>query len=353
MQTFKTLDKQLDRVPAEVVRLLTEIDRSQGREESSKRQHPEVLETLTQIARVQSTEASNAIEDIRAPRERIEKLVAETANPENRPEEEIAGYRYVLDLIHSSVPNIPFTWNVVKQFHKDLYRFTPERNVGRVKISDNVVTDSLPDGTEVVRFKPVSAGDAESYMNELHEGFDRATEEGRHHGLLIAAAYLLDFTVIHPFQDGNGRMSRLLTLLLLYDAGYGVGRYVSLERLVADSKETYYDALKASTASWEDGGHDIYPWARYFLGIVIAAYKEFEDRVGSIQGVRGAKKAAVIQFVRSTLSDEFTFDDIRTACPSVSDSTIQKTLIELKKNGAVKPLSSGRSARWKRLTNDF
>jgi Fic family protein len=148
-------------------------------------------------------------------------------------------------------------------------------------------------------------------------------------------------------------MSRLLTLLLLYEGGYGVGRYVSLERLIAETKGSYYDALGASTESWHQGAHDIYPWLSYFLGVVIAACKEFEERVGAVQGVRGSKRAAVLQFIRSSLADEFTFDEIRMACPSVSDSHIRKVLDELKRIGAVRALSTGRSARWKRLSTDF
>lgn len=353
METFRTLDSKFERVPAAVVGLLTEIDRSQGREEAFKKQHPQALETLVQISRVQSTEASNAIENIRAPYERIQKLVAEKTTPANRAEEEIAGYRYVLDLIHSSAEHISFSWNVVLQFHRDLYRYTGERNVGMTKISDNVVTDTLPDGTEVVRFKPVAAGEAERAMQELHERFAKAWAEGRYHRLLLIASYIFDFTVIHPFQDGNGRMSRLLTLLLLYHAGYDVGRYVSLERLIAETKGTYYDALEASTRSWNEGAHDIYPWISYFLGVELAACKEFEEQVGAMQRVRGSKTAAVQQLIRSAISDEFTLGDIRQACPSVSDAQIRKVLDRLKKRGAVRLIRAGRYARYKRLTTEF
>ena len=296
MPTFHDIDQHLGSIPSELATMLRTIDQAQGREEAFRLQHPQQLEALTQLARIQSTEASNAIEGITAPHARIQALVEEKTTPRNRSEEEIAGYRKVLDLIHSTAPEaIPMTPNVVKQFHRDLYEFSATTG-GNFKTSDNTVVETLPDGTERVRFTPVAAWATEDAMRQLHEGYAAALESGRYPPLLLVGSYILDFTIIHPFSDGNGRMSRLLTLLLLYKSGYEVGRFISIEKLIADTRETYYEALQASTTGWHDDAHTVEPWLRYFLGVLIAAYDAFEARVGTLGG-RGSKTEAVKNFV--------------------------------------------------------
>lgn len=351
--TFDDLQKHLGHVPTDVLMLLREVDQAQGREVAFRRQHPERLEALTQIARVQSTEASNAIEGITAPAARIKALVEEKTTPRNRSEEEIAGYRTVLDLIHSARPDaIPFTTSVVKQLHTQLYSFAPDRGYGRFKTTDNLVEEDLLDGGKRVRFAPVPAWRTEEAMRRLHESHSSATDSHRYHPLLLTGAYVLDFLVIHPFSDGNGRMSRLLTLLLLYKNGYEVGRFVSLEKLVATTKETYYDALEASTIGWHEDDHDVFPWLRFFLGILVAGYREFEGRVGAIGG-RGSKQEAVRQFVRASMSEEFTFADVQRACPGVSVDHIRRTLKQLRKDGVLGAPTRGRNATYRRLLTDF
>jgi len=351
--TFDDLQKHLGRVPADVLMLLREVDQAQGREEAFRRQHPAQLDALTQIARVQSTEASNAIEGITAPSARIKALVEERTTPRNRSEEEIAGYRTVLDLIHSTRPDaIPFTPNVVKQLHSQLYSFAPDRGYGQFKTTDNLVEEELPDGSKRVRFTPVPAWRTEEAMRQLHENYTAATNSSSYHPLLLTGAYVLDFLVIHPFSDGNGRMSRLLTLLLLYRNNYEVGRFVSLEKFIATTKETYYDALAASTTAWDEGDQDVFPWLRFFLGILVGAYREFEDRVGALGG-RGSKQESVRQFVRSSISDEFTFAEVQRACPAVSVDHIRRTLKQLRKNGVLGPPTRGRNATYRRLRTDF
>lgn len=271
--------------------------------------------------------------------------MADKTTPANRPEGEIAGYRSVLDLIHASAPHIPFRPTAVEQLHRDLYRFT---NVpaGRWKRVDNSITESAADGSQVLRFRTVPFDETAAAMDELHDRFARAAAD--HHPLLLAGCYVFDFLAIHPFQDGNGRMSRLLTLLMLYQAGYEVGRYISLERLVIDSKETYYDALLAAGHGWHEDAHDVKPWMRYFFGILVAAGKELEERVGAIGG-RGSKAAAIRQFVRSSALDEFTIQDVRQAVPDASDSYLNKQLAELRRQGALMSLPAGRGSRWRRL----
>lgn len=351
MQTFRHLDNKLGSIPHRLITTLVELGASRGTEELYRERSPQVLETLRQVARIQSTEASNAIEQITAPHARIRELVEEKTRPENRSEEEIAGYRYVLDTIHASAQDIPFSVNLLLQFHRDLLRFTPDRNAGRFKITDNLVTEEV-DGQVVVRFTPVPAGDTKRAMEELHERFTFAWDEGEHDRLLLIAAYVLDFLIIHPFLDGNGRMARLITLLLLYHAGYEVGRFISLEKLINESRETYFDSLGRSTAGWHEGKHDPLPWVRYLLGILTAAYKELEDRVGAVTG-RGSKRELVLGFLRSSARDRFTFDEIRRAAPGVSDAYIRKLLADLRKQGVVESEGRGRYATWRRLHRDF
>jgi Fic family protein len=338
-------------VPGPMTLALGGIDAGRGREEAFREQHPEALKTLTKSARVQSTEASNAIEQVTAPRKRVEALVAGRTAPANRSEQEIAGYRAALDTIHSSALQIVFKPSVVEQLHRDLYQFT---NVpaGRWKTVGNSIEETLPDGTTAIRFETVAPADTPAAMEELHERFLAARGSGDHHPLLLLGCYVFDFLAIHPFRDGNGRMSRLLTLLLLYQSGYEVGRYISLERIISDSKETYYDVLQAAGRGWHTDQHDIKPWLNYLLGTFTAAYGEFEQRVGTV-GVRGAKSAAIKQFIRSSISDEFTVSDVRQAAPGASDSYISKTLAKLRDDGIIESLGTGRSARWRRLRDDF
>jgi Fic family protein len=330
---------------------LTTVAEARGRAELYREQNPSGLETLRHVALIQSTEASNAIENIRAPLARIEALVAETTKPRNRSEQEIAGYRDVLATIHANGANIPFEPRYVEQLHGDLYRYVGTRDAGHWKGLDNEVEEKLPDGTSVVRFMPVSAALTPQAMQNLHEAFRRALDAGVYEPLLLCAACILDFTVIHPFRDGNGRMSRLITLWLLYIVAHDVGRYISLEKHVDASKETYYEALGQSTVGWHEGEHDLRPWTDYFLGILIAAYREFESRTGALGG-RGSKKALITTFIDSPMVTEFTIADVRQAAPGVSDGYINKLLGELKKDGRIEPLGTGRSARWRRLTRD-
>lgn len=351
MHTFRVLDQQIGMIPASMARTLAGIDLARGHEEAFREQHPGALKTLTEIARIQSTEASNAIEHITAPRKRIEALVADKTTPANRSEEEIAGYRAVLDTIHASAAHIPFKPSFVEQLHRDLYQFTSVP-AGRWKNAENEIEEELPDGSRVVRFRTVPAAETPAAMQELHERFAREQAAGQHHSLLLVGCYVFDFLAIHPFRDGNGRMGRLLTLLALYQAGYEVGRFISLERLINESKETYYDALQASGHGWHEDSHDLKPWLNYFLGIMTAAYVEFESRVGVVSG-KGAKQDAIKQFIRSSLADEFTVADVRRAAAGVSQSYLSKTLAKLRDEGVIEPMGAGRSARWRRLKTDF
>lgn len=352
MSTVADIDAKLGLIPSELTELLRSVDQAEGRQTAFAVHFPQQLNTLKKIARIQSTEASNEIEGITAPPARIKALVEETTTPQNRSEEEIAGYRRVLDLIFTTkAQDIPFTENVVLQFHKQLYSFSPGRG-GEYKNTDNEVSEELPDGSTRIRFKPTPAWKTRDEMRLLHEAFTAASSSGKHHPLVLTAAYILDFLLIHPFRDGNGRMSRLLTLLLLFRSNYDVGRFISIERIIADSKETYHEALAASTAGWEADENDPLPWIRYFLGVLIRAYNEFETRTGAL-GSKGAKSEAVRAFLRSSIAAEFTIKDVRKACPGVSDDLIRKVLAALRAEGVVEGVSKGPTARYRRLRSVF
>ena len=347
MHTFRVLDQQIGLVPAAIARTIGAIDTSRGREDAYRMQRPQLLKPLVDVARIQSTEASNAIEDVVAPRKRIEALVKQKTAPRNRSEAEIVGYRAVLDLIHEQARDIPFRPSVVEQLHRDLYQYTAVP-AGRWKTTENAIEEELPDGTKRVRFRTVAAAETPAAMDELHTGFLSARDAGEHHPLLLIGCYVFDFLAIHPFRDGNGRMARLLTLLLLYQSGYGVGRYVSLERLVNDARDGYYSSLQAAGIGWHNDEHTIWPWLEYLLGILLAAYREFENRVEVLGDGRGAKTASIERFVRERLSDEFTIADVREAALGASDSLIGKVLARLRDEGVIEPLGTGRSARWRR-----
>jgi Fic family protein len=352
MQSFSGIERHFGALPPVLVQSVTEIAEARGREEVFRQQHPARLETLRQLAIIQSTESSNAIENIHAPRARIEALVADKTTPANRSEQEIAGYRYVLDQIHANRADIPFESQYVEQLHGYLYRFTGDHTAGHWKRLDHKVEEHHPDGTIIERFTPVAAHETPAAMAALHEGFKRELAAGTYPPLLLASAYVLDFLVIHPFRDGNGRMARLITLWLLYIAEHEVGRFISLEKLIEDTKESYYEALARSTRGWHEAEHDLQPWTEYLLGIIIAAYREFENRTRALGG-RGSKKALIETFIRSSLADQFSVSQVRAAAPGVSDAYINQVLQAMKKKAIIEPLSRGRNARWKRLRTDF
>jgi len=307
------------------------------------KQSPDALEKLLESAIIQSTESSSRIEGVTAPHKRIENIVRANATPRNRPEQEIAGYRDVLNLIHQSHEDIPLSENVVLQFHSMLYRYTTVKS-GFWKKMDNEIVDIRADGTRTLRFKPVSAKDTPSYMRKLIALFNNYVEKQSFDPLILIPLFVFDFLCIHPFSDGNGRVARLLALLLLYQAGYKVGKYISLERIIEDSKDSYYDTLALSSKKWHEGKHDIFPWLDYFYGTLIAAYKEFESRLGRFKG-KGSKteqvKSAIEKFVKP-----FSINDIEMVCPDVSRDMIRKILRELRDAGAIKSTSMGRGAEW-------
>ena len=309
------------------------------------RQFPALLESLRSIAVIQSTEASNRIEGVVAPAQRIRELVEHRTTPRNRSEDEIAGYRDVHATIHGNASNIVLTPNIILQLHRDLYAFLPGEG-GRWKAADNDIVESLPDGSSFVRFQPVSAFLTPGAIEQLVRRFREVLSEGAVEPLVAIAAFILDFLCIHPFLDGNGRMARLLTLLLLYQSGYEVGRYVSLEKTIEESRETYYESLLRSSHHWHEGRHDMSPWLVYLLGVLIAASKQLESRVASLSGARGAKRQVVVDCIRR-LPPTFRIGDLIDACPGISRPTVNRALADLQRVGEISCSGRGRYAVWK------
>ncbi|MBI1746907.1 MAG: Fic family protein [Acidobacteria bacterium] len=318
-----------------------------GRQNLYQEQSPEVLETLRRVAMVQSTESSNRIEGITIAADRIEPLVMKKVKPRDRSEQEVAGYRDVLATIHVNHEKWRLSTHLIKSWHRDLYRFTGERG-GQWKSRDNAILEVLPDGRQIVRFRPVSALATPEFMERLVTLFSQSLDVQKTDPLLLIAAFILDFECVHPFGDGNGRIGRLLTLLLLYRAGYEVGRYISLERIVEESKETYYDALLKSSQGWHEAKHDLRPWWNYFLGMLTAAHKEFEARVGTITSAKGAKREMVRQAI-TRMAGRFTVGDLKRVCPGVSYPTLQRALADLKKERKIRCLGRGPDAQWERI----
>ena len=304
---------------------------------------PEVLTSLRDVAVIESSESSNRIEGITAAPGRVRDLVLRDATPRDRPEQEIAGYREALNLIHEQHEHVPFSANVVLQLHGLLYRFSGEQG-GRWKTFDNSIVEHRADGSVRERFKPLAAVATPQAMEDLVTLYRAATEEGIDPLLTVPLA-ILDFLCIHPFRDGNGRTARLLTLLLLYQHGFEVGRYISLERVVEQSKATYYEALEKSSQGWLRGAHDPHPWLRYFWGVLIAAYKELEERVGSLTGGRGSKGERVRAAVLRRLAP-FAISEIERDCPDVSREHIRKVLTQLRSEGLMRMEGLGRGAKW-------
>lgn len=333
----------------EIVSLLTQIHEFKGEQNLFIEANSDTLSNLMIIAKIQSTEASNKIEGISTSDERLKKLIEDKTIPRTRNEKEIAGYRDVLNTIHESYEHIPVKSSMILQLHRDLYKFSGESIGGKYKTSDNVITEKRSDGDKYIRFKPVSAWESAESIEKLCEAFEEALEEEKADELLIISMFILDFLCIHPFNDGNGRMSRLLTLLLLYRSGYIVGKYISIEMLIEKSKETYYEALYESSIKWHEEENDYARFVEYLLGIVIAAYREFSSRVITLTTSGLSKPKRVETIIKNSLG-KLTKADISKKCPDISVTTINRTLKDLLKNKKIIKHGGGRytSYTWNR-----
>lgn len=329
----------------DIVNMLGCIHEYKGQQNLFIEAKADVLSRLLEIAKIQSTEASNRIEGIYTSDDRIRALVKERSAPRNRNENEIAGYRDVLATIHENYDYITPRANVILQLHRDLYQYSGIGIGGRFKNTDNVIEEELEDGTKRVRFRPATAFETPEMMENLCNQFLREIDRGEVDPLLLIPMFVLDFLCIHPFNDGNGRMSRLLTLLLLYRGGYIVGKYVSIEMLIEKTKDTYYDALQASSIGWQDGANDYMPFVAYTLGVIKSAYMTFSERVEHLTAKGISKPERVRRFIESRL-DRVTKKDILDACPDISATTVEKALGDLVKNGTIIKIGNGRGTRY-------
>ena len=341
MRTLNYKETYRELLTPEIVSYLAQIHEQKGQQNLFIEAHKDELSELLEIAKIQSTDASNRIEGIITTDDRLKKIVRNKTTPRNRSEREIAGYRDVLASIHEDYDYIPIRPNMILQLHRDLYKFNNTGFGGNYKNSDNIIAEELPDGTKRIRFQPVPAWETPEAMETLCNTFNDAMNDPNMDPLLLMPIFILDFLCIHPFNDGNGRMSRLLTLLILYQSGYFVGKYISLEKLIADHKESYYEALQDSDAGWHEAKNDYLPFVRYMFGIIIAAYRDFDNRI-QIQITKGLSKPdRVKELIRNT-TGKLTKTEIMELCPDISQKTVERALSSLQKSGDIIKIGGGR-----------
>lgn len=332
---------------SEMLGLVAAIYKEAGKQELYLKQRPAELEKLVEIAKIQSTESSNAIEGIVTTSTRIKQLVEEKTTPRNRDEQEIAGYRDALAIIHENFDAIPITQNIILQLHKILYSQMNNPMAGKLKSVQNYITATGPDGQQKLLFTPLAPYETAQALDAICAECNRVIGNMEVEPLLVIPVFIHDFLCIHPFNDGNGRMSRLLTTLLLYRSGFFVGKYISLEAKIAKNKDLYYEALAQSQNGWHEGAEDVVPFIKYLLGTVLAAYKDFADRFALVE----TKLPALETVRRATLQKigRFTKQDIRALCPSLSTSAIESALRTLVATGELKREGRGRSTCYYRL----
>ena len=347
MMSFRDQKLKNEKIPMETVRLIGKINEYKGKQNLYLDQSPQVLDKLKEVAIVQSTKFSNSVEGIVITDKRFKEIMEDEITPDDRSEGEIAGYKNVLNTIHTFHNSMPVNSKIILKLHRNLYKFISAEG-GSWKNQDNVIEEVLPDGKRYVRLELLAASKTPTAMDELSDYLNQSIKNEDIEPLILIGAFILDFLSIHPFNDGNGRMARLLTLLLLYKFDYKVGRYISLEKIIEESKENYYESLKKSSVGWHEGDHNLFIWLDYFLGILLAAYQEFEDRVGLIRNKKGNKSYRVEQAVKGTLGI-FEKEDIRKACPDISESTINRVFSKLKEEEVIEVLGKGRNAEWRRL----
>lgn len=342
MHLFDYKDKPTELLTPEVVSMLNTLYECKGRQDLFIEAQPDVLTQLLDVAKIQSTGASNRIEGIFTTNERLIQLVKENATPKNRREEEIAGYREALGIIHENYEYISPRVNMILNLHKNLYSYSGSAIGGEYKNTDNVIAETTNDGQQHVRFQPVPAYLTPETMEQLCEAYSAAIQEGKHDPLLLTMMFVLDFLCIHPFTDGNGRLSRLLTLLLLYRAGFIVGKYISIEMLIEKTKDSYYETLQASSEGWHENNNTALPFVRYMLGVLVKAYNEFESRVEHLVYRKQPKGERVREIISCHLG-KITKRDIMTAAPDISEATIENALADLLKQGYIEKAGAGRS----------
>ena len=346
MMTFRNQRLRNHTLPMSTAWLLNDIAEAKGKQELFTRQSPQVLEALRQAAIIQSTESSNRIEGVTVAPDRLKPLVLGNTAPRDRSEQEVQGYRLALSEIHSGARKLPITPEILRHLHAVCQ--SASGDAGQFKRLDNEVIQLVPGAAPVVRFRCVKATETPAAVEELCLLYRHALDQDHIPPLLATAALVLDFLCIHPFRDGNGRVSRLLTLLALYQHGYEVGRYISLERLTEESKEDYYECLNKSSQQWHEGRHDLTPWMNFFLAVIRRAYADFQHRAGEIKAPRGAKTALVEDAIRS-FPAQFAISELGQKCPGVSRDMLRYLLNRLQQQKRLKCVRRGRNSLWQNV----
>ncbi len=338
----------------EILAYVAQIHEYKGKQELYLRQRPVELNRLIEIAKIQSTESSNRIEGIVTTDARLRQLVENKTTPRNRNEEEILGYRNALNIVHENYEAIPVQSNYILQLHGEMLKHTAFSYAGKYKTTPNEIDMVLENGEKVVLFKPLEPYETPDAVECLCAEYNNAILEGIVDPLIIIPTFILDFLCIHPFNDGNGRMSRLLTLLLLYRCGYKVGQYISIEKAIADTKETYYEVLQQADQNWYEGENDPKPFIRYMLGIILSCYREFESRI-TIAAKTGRKSTAydiVKTYTENTLG-KFSKQDALIACPSLGSSSVESALKRLVEEGTIIRTGAGRKTMYMRKADNI
>lgn len=347
MRTFNYSELKNQKWDTEVLALIAAIYKGAGKQEMYLKQRPEELKKLVEIAKIQSTEASNAIEGIVTTSTRIRQLVEEKATPRNRNEQKIAGYRDVLNIINESFDTIPISRNYILQLHKILYSYMNNPMAGKTKNVQNYISATYTDGQAKTIFTPLAPYETPEALDRICEEYNHVIGNMEVEPLLVIPVFIHDFLCVHPFNDGNGRLSRLLTTLLLYRNGFYVGKYISLEAKIAMNKDLYYDALALAQIGWHEGEADVVPFIKYLLGTILAAYNDFEERYALVE-----TKLSALEMVRRASMNKigrFTKQDIRELCPSLSISSIEGALRKLVASGELERGGVGRSTYYVRL----
>lgn len=331
----------------EIMNLVSLIHEYKGKQDLFIEATPDALASMLEVAKIQSTGASNRIEGIYTSDQRLNALVKEKAEPKNRSEKEIAGYREVLGTIHVNYEFITPRANVILQLHRDLYLYNPASSGGRFKNSDNVISETDAAGVTSIRFTPTSAFETPEAVEKLAEAFMEAIAAEKYNPLLLVPMFILDFLCIHPFNDGNGRMSRLLTLLLLYRSGYIVGKYISIEMIIEKTKVSYYEALQESSIRWYEGSNSYYPFVKYMLGVILSAYREFSERVELINDKSLSKPERIRKLFDNSL-EKLSKKMILDRFPDISTSTVEVALRELVKENYILKLGAGKNTVYTR-----
>lgn len=340
MRTFDYKKRYERLLQSDIVALVAQIHEYKGEQTLFVEAKADALIQLLEVAKIQSTEASNKIEGIYTSDDRLKKIVRDKTMPKTRSEKEIAGYRDVLNTIHQNYDYIPVKSSIFLQLHRDLYKFAGNAG-GSFKSSDNVIAQEDEQGKKSIRFQPVPAWETPEYIDAICDAFQDACNDSQCDPLILIPMFILDFLCIHPFNDGNGRMSRLLTLLLLYRAGYIVGMYISIEKLIEQTKETYYETLQESSYNWHEEKNDDAPFVRYMLGVIVAAYRDFSSRVQLLATSVMSKPERVREIVRGSIG-KMTRAQIMEKCPDISRVTVERALTDMVKKGEILKIGGGR-----------